>query len=429
MKKILSFTWLFICLLLLQGICRAQSFKAVIPFGGNAWVTAPAMITDTGLVQWSSVKSVASVYFRVSVAQQISLSLRLRLPSGKSRISVSVGKSIFIRQITNTSYDTLFVGKFDIAQPGYVKVEVKGVNKTGKVYADISDLIIGYSKADNDLEYVKQGSSFHFGRRGPSVHLRYKVPAEISKDVRWFYNEVTVPIGNDVVGSYFMADGFGEGYFGMQVNSPKERRVLFSVWSPFATEDPKAIPDSMKIKLLKKGADVHQGEFGNEGSGGQSYKQFMWQAGKTYAFLIGAEPDLNHKTTTYTAYFKDVSANQWYLIASFNRPQKATYLTSLYSFLENFEPDGGNATRMACYGNQWVSDSKGHWQRLTGVTYTGDATAKARYRKDYAGGVQQGRFFLKNCGFFNSFVPLNTTFTRPANGIQPVIDLALLPKE
>ena len=30
-----------------------------------------------------------------------------------------------------------------------------------------------------------------------------------------------------------MANGFGEGYFGIQVNGPNERRVLFSVWSPF----------------------------------------------------------------------------------------------------------------------------------------------------------------------------------------------------
>ena len=52
-----------------------------------------------------------------------------------------------------------------------------------------------------------------------------------------------VPEGNDVLGSYFMANGFAQGYFGIQVNSPTERRILFSVWSPFHTDDPSEIPD------------------------------------------------------------------------------------------------------------------------------------------------------------------------------------------
>ena len=39
------------------------------------------------------------------------------------------------------------------------------------------------------------------------------------QDIEWFYSELTVPEGNDVIGSYFMANGFSEGYFGIQVNS------------------------------------------------------------------------------------------------------------------------------------------------------------------------------------------------------------------
>lgn len=416
-------------LLFLKAGGYAQSIKAVIPFGGNVWVKAPAAITDSGLVNWSSPKTTARIYFRPSVPQLFRISLRLKVPSGTSQIAVAAGGKVFNKKVANPVFDTIAIGQISVSQPGYVKVNVTGISKTGKVYAEITDLIINYNKTDDDLEFVKKGSSFHFGRRGPSVHLRYTVPEKIKNNVNWFYNEITVPAGNDVVGSYFMADGFGEGYFGMQVNSVTERRVLFSVWSPYNTEDPKAIPDSMKVKLLKKGAGVHGGKFGNEGSGGQSYKPFMWQAGKTYAFLLGAEPDSANKTTIYTAYFKDIAAGKWNLIASFKRPQKATHLTSLYSFLENFEPDGGNVTRMAYYGNQWVADNKGNWQELTGITYTGDATAKGKYRKDYAGGIQNGKFFLKNCGFFNNFVPINTGFTRPAKGKKPIIDLAALPSE
>src|SRR5699024_1665902 len=91
----------------------------------------------------------------------------------------------------------------------------------------------------------------YWGRRGQSVHLNYKLPSDI--DAEWLYSELNVPAKMDPVGSYFMANGFGEGYFGMQVNGPKERRVLFSVWSPYDTNDPSEIPESKRIELLRRG--------------------------------------------------------------------------------------------------------------------------------------------------------------------------------
>src|SRR5690606_23783892 len=131
-------------------------------------------------------------------------------------------------------------------------------------------------------------------------HLGYTIPT--TEDVSYYYSEVEVPEGSDPIGSYFMANGFGEGYFGFQVNSESERRILFSVWSPFSTDDPNSIPDDEKIILNKKGPEVHTGEFGNEGSGGQSYLKYNWKAGNTYKFLLKGQPDGNGKTD-YTAWF------------------------------------------------------------------------------------------------------------------------------
>src|SRR5690606_40657805 len=116
--------------------------------------------------------------------------------------------------------------------------------------------ITGNQELINSAKYVadNEGNYFYWGRRGPSVHLSYTTPAD--KDIEYCYNEITVPEGEDVVGSYYMANGFGEGYFGIQVNSATERRILFSVWSPFHTDNPKEIPDDEKILLTAKGADV-----------------------------------------------------------------------------------------------------------------------------------------------------------------------------
>ena len=45
---------------------------------------------------------------------------------------------------------------------------------------------------------------------------------------------------------------------------------------PFKTDNPKEIPDDHKITLNKVGQQVKTGEFGNEGSGGQSYMKYNW---------------------------------------------------------------------------------------------------------------------------------------------------------
>lgn len=425
-NKKLCLIALLISFFFYQSITAQTIYTDTIPLGGNAYANGKAEITDKGLVNWND-SSTVSVYFRTDVPQTFSISLRLQV-EGNSEIQLSSGNTSFTKKISNANFTFVPFGKLSITKRGYVKIDLKGIRKTGDVFANISDLILQHQNVDTTLIYVKKGSSFHFGRRGPSVHLRYPPPDELKNDVHWFYNEITVPVGNDKLGSYFMADGFGEGYFGMQVNSASERHVLFSVWSPFETQNPKDIPDSLRIKLVKKGAKTKVNDFGNEGSGGQSYLNFLWKAGNTYAFLLGAQPDSLHRTTTYTAYFKDISENKWYLIASFQRPQTVTYLTHLYSFLENFIPETGDETRMGFYKNQWMMDGKGEWHELTHAVFTADATAKGGYRKDYAGGADGDHFFLHNDGFFDDFVKPNQTFTRKASGNKPVIDFANLPQ-
>jgi hypothetical protein len=138
---------------------------------------------------------------------------------------------------------------------------------------------------------------------------------------------------------------------------------LFSVWSPFKTDDSKSIPEDQKIKLLKKGDGVHAAEFGNEGSGRQSYVRYNWKAATTYKFLLHAVPDGTNQTI-YIAYFYAPEKAAWMLIASFKRPKTNTYLKRLHSFLENFSPEQGNIERKVLFNNQWVRDVNGQWTEL-----------------------------------------------------------------
>jgi hypothetical protein len=346
------------------------------------------------------------------------------VPGGQSKIACTING--ITKSFTVTTRKAYPIGEWQIRQAGYIKIDMQGIAKKGIVFAAVDSFFISGTAVNENAAFVKnnEGNYFYWGRRGPSVHLNYDL-TKIKTDVEWFYNEITVPKDNDVTGSYFMANGFAEGYFGMQVNSDTERRVLFSVWSPFNTDDPGQIPDDKKIRLLQKGEGVHTGEFGNEGSGGQSYLQYNWQAGVAYKFLVHAQP-VENNYTNYSAYFYAAEKNKWLLIASFSRPATHTYLTRLHSFLENFEPETGCITRKALYQNQWVKTVDGEWIPVSNAAFTYDATAKKGYRLDYKGNGEAAGFLLQNCGFFNEHTALQTIFSHPVAAEPPVVDVSLL---
>lgn len=419
-----------VMLVIILSSCAVNTvnYNANVPLAGNAWMNGDEMpvkrtrFDKEGILNWKEQGKVLRVYFRTEKTGKIYLGLRAKAIKGNSKIKLSFkGKDREV-SIADTAWQDIGAGAYDIKTPGYHMVELRGVEKNGDSYGQFKDLLIGGEATVDSVYYVKD--SFYWGRRGPSVHLGYQVPEEAG-DIQYFYNEITVPEGQDVLGSYFMANGFAQGYFGIQVNSPTERRILFSVWSPYKTDNPEDIPEEQRIKMLKKGEGVHVGKFGNEGSGGQSYLKYNWKAGLTYKFLLKAQPS-DKNSTDYTAWFMDPERNEWQLIACFRRPMTSTYVKRPHSFLENFYTQMGNISRMAYYTNQWACNTEGKWYELTKAKFTADATARKDARLDYAGGVIDGKFFMKNCGFFSERVAFDQYFEKEAQGKQPEIDFSNL---
>jgi hypothetical protein len=412
---------------------KTTAFDGVkIPLGGNAFVTRSAgniEIGNNGIVNWDNENATVSCWFKTSHGGKLSLSVQARVTKGTSKIMVSVNEKSTELDIKNTNWETLPAGSFDVPENEYVRVDLKGISKTGPEFGEISDFIIEGEAAAEPLVFVREPENFYFGRRGPSVHLSYEVP-ENAGNIEYFYNEIKVPEGEDVIGSYFMVNGFAEGYCGIQVNSDDERRILFSVWSPFETDNPDQIPAEAQVRLLARGDEVVTKEFGGEGSGGQSFLRYHWKAGLTYRFLTRVHPDENRAgATVYTTWFFAPEQNKWRLIASFSRPQKVTWYKRPHSFLENFIPSQGHLARQVEFGNQWVIDEHGNWGELTRAKFTFDATAKANRRADFDGGVSKTpkTFYLKNCGLFNSSIQAGTFFNREKSGIHPEIDFGTLP--
>ena len=406
---------------------KAQT--VVVPMGGNTWKSdnerTGGRITSEGITAWSSPQASFTTYVRVASKGKTDVSIKAK-SSGISKLKITAFDKSHTVTIDGAEWKDYTVGAWTVNDTGYIAFAIEGVSKTGDNFADVASIQLSGSAINGKTDFVKdnEGNFYYWGRRGPSVHLSYGMPQD--KNIEWFYNEITVPQGDDVLGSYYMANGFAEGYFGIQVNSETERRILFSVWSPFHTDDPKQIPEDQKIVLLKKGDGVYTGEFGNEGSGGQSFLRYNWKAGNTYGFLLRGVPD-GAAHTIYTAYFFAPEKGEWMLIASFRRPKLATHLKRLHSFLENFIPEQGNKERKVLFSNQWVRDTDGNWHELTKARFTGDNTAAKRYRMDYAGGLLNGTFYLRNCGFFSKYTPLQTSYERkPANRL-PQINLNALP--
>jgi hypothetical protein len=394
----------------------AAAAGATVALAGNAFITsAPAGATEvigsSGLTNWTNAGTVASAYFRMSGAGTVSLAINAKAAGGsKSTIRVSINGTPFNVQLAGGSSKAYQVGTVNVGAPGYVKVDLQGLTKSGNSFGEVSALQVTTSIP---LNYANDPANYYWSRRGPSVHMGYAAPAS----TEYFYNEVTVPAGQDAIGSFYMANGFSQGYFGIQVKSPTERWILFSVWDA---------DNGAKTTLVSKGPGVVDNAFGGEGTGGQSYLSYNWITGNTYRFITRARPD-GAGSTDYSAWFHAPETGSWRYIATWKRPAISTYLTGNHSFLENFLDYNGYLERRVLFGNQWARNVNGTWSELTTGRFTGDATAANAQRMDYAGGLENGKFYLRNGGFFATPVAVGQSFTRPATGQMPNVDVNTLP--
>ncbi|MCY3022226.1 MAG: DUF3472 domain-containing protein [Planctomycetota bacterium] len=382
----------------------------------------------TGITGWTDAAKKVVWYGKLSNAGKLDIAVSLRLPdkavSGLRLTVAAVGRAdssphtAEAKGSADAQPQTVAFGTVDIPAPGYYSFTLEGVSKEGRTFGDLDALLLSGPAAKDAHFNLKPR------RNAASVHLGYPVPK--SAAVEWFYNEVTVK--TDPLWSYYMACGFHRGYFGIQVNSPTERRIIFSVWdSGNEAVDRKKVAAEDTVQLVAKGEGVFAGGFGNEGTGGHSHLVYNWKAGETYRFLLSAKPD--GKETVYSGYFFFPEKKAWGLIASFRAPKDGSYLKGLYSFNENFGGANGDKRRLAEFGNQWIKTSDGQWTELLTAHFTHDATG-GKDRTDYAAGVVEGRFYLSNGGFVGEPIKSGDKIVRPAMGKPPAdIELpAIVPK-
>lgn len=301
-------------------------------------------------------------------------------------------------------------GTLDITAPGYHSFVLRSRNDKGVPAGGIRALVLEGEPID--------GAHFNLDarRNAASVHLFYPVD-KVHGRVSAFYCEMTGV--EDPLWTYYMACGWHRGYFGMQVNSATERRIIFSVWdSGGEAVDRDKVAAEDRVTLVDKGEGVFSGSFGNEGTGGHSHLKFQWKTGQPQRFLVTAEP-VAAAHTIFSGYYYRPDTASWMLISSWKAPEKDGYLRGLYSFSENFSGRNGHVVRRARYGNQWIRNAAGTWVELTTATFSHDGTGKTN-RLDRFGGVEGDCFFLSHGGFVEGFTPYGERFERPVSGRSPV---------
>lgn len=367
-------------------------------------------------LHWTNPTQEISYYFYIRKAGVLSIALEAKNSKSGSQIKMffsGLEKQIHIPSGNN--YQRVSAGTVTIKDSGFYKISLTCIKKAGDFVADIASLELSGTAAAA-IRYNPKPR-----RNAASVHLRYPLPDSVKAVA--FYNEITIPPGADKVHSYYMSCGFARGYFGIQVNSASERRVIFSVWdSGSEAADRNKVADSNKVQLLAKGEDVFADGFGNEGTGGHSHWVYNWKTGVTYPMLVTALTDSAAQATIYTGYFFIPEWQKWKLIASFRAPHDGKNLRNLYSFTENFAGLNGQLERKAWFGNQWVQRENGSWKELTQSSFSYDATGKAGDRLDYGGGTEKGLFYLWNGGFRKANAAWGDEFSRPATGRRPMID-------
>lgn len=223
-----------------------------------------------------------------------------------------------------------------------------------------------------------------------SVHLAYDAAPGVA-----FYNEVTVD--RSAPGTYFCACGWNQGYFGIQELASGNKVVIFSVWDS-NQNDPKAVPEEKRVKLLHKHEQVRTGRFGGEGSGGQSFLDYDWKVGVAYRFLVTAKVDGDR--TQYAGYLRGPDDNDWKHLVTFSTVTGGKNLGGYYAFVEDFKRDRRSATikREAHFGSTWVKTSESEWAPVVKARFTADSNPAT----NIDAGVDGDRFFLATGGDTNN---------------------------
>ena len=266
-----------------------------VPFGNMGFIeplenATYAKKTIQGIREWKNGETV--IKFFVNVASQPlpedSLFMELKGHAYEdARLEVKINGNKVGTLNVNTGDFILALPAFVPFSSNYQCISFQGLDGN-KHYPDLDTMVIHY-RPELKLNY----NTSHYG--APAVHLNYSQVD--GKNIEWSLGEIMVKPEACRPDMYYMVSGFNGGYSGIQVSAdfdladPRGNTFLFSVWSDFDTQHPSDIPDDYQpwTDEIRKGNDMRDEGFGNEGSGVHANWFYKWKPDVIYKFLIRQE--------------------------------------------------------------------------------------------------------------------------------------------
>lgn len=386
-----------------------------IPFQSNSYLTSPedkeGQMTPSGVLNWSAENYIYTHFIYAKSAGKLPIYLKYSVAKDAT-VRVSYQKTDFFVTL-HADKNIAYVGTIDIEEEGYVELQFEGIAKKGSYFGAISSILVPNDLSSNlifDPNYQRT-------LKVNGLSMGYNKPT--TDKYEWFYAEATMGENGDAPHTYFAVLQMPNAYTGIQVNNTtKERRFLFSVWSPYVTDNPAEIPPEYQVLALKVGEGITTNDFGYEGSGFQSYIRQPWVSGQLYAFLVRMKPESDNNTL-YTVFYRPLNESKWQLMATVRRPFTNETLSSLGAFLEPYGSylfDFKN--RQSQVGNVWVATADQKWYPIVKVTTT---DVNSPYRQDLQYKVIDNRFVMQQNGFIGpKIMPGHLTVIA---GEPPNIDL------
>jgi len=194
-----------------------------------------------------------------------------------------------------------------------------------------------------------------------SQHLWWKLEGE--KEATCLYGEITVLATQP--GIYYCGANWhpGEpagGYCGIQHNTARERRTIFSIWDTTRTLHPKVTEADPKTIFNR---------FGGEGEGAHTHMIWNWRLEQKFQFFVQKQPGTAPDTTDTRYYVFDHTNKKWLHSATITSPNGGNKSVStigggLNSFLENFEGKDRDTPKLALY-RLWVGKNISSMKFLT----------------------------------------------------------------
>ena len=234
-------------------------------------------------------------------------------------------------------------------------------------YKDFPARISEFSPFIDDEPFAGQTLAMLKGLRyAPSIHLSYRK----SPKATVFYNEIEVT--SSTPGSFFMAIGYNQGYFGIQESSQGKKWLLFSTWDS-KDHDKNAQAIDLRVQVAHKDTKTRVQRFGHEGSGGQSFYDYDWKVGERIRFALKLDELKGRRH--YSAYFFNNQQAQWIHMLTFTSVAPQKFLSGFHSFIEDFKRDykSFNQLRSMKIHQTWVRDIKGDWFYAKQAFFTRDA--------------------------------------------------------